>query len=173
MSYFTFRGKSYKRLSARCFTIVRRILFRHPHGGIISSQDSQFLHCLIDNKKFSFCVDEISVVVDESSRKRSFSIVLKDGSTIDFSISRFLESIPRQGNTANYDDYLLSDDWQFKRLQVFERDGWVCVYCYERASDVHHKTYKNFGDESLGDLQTICRCCHQDIHKRLFYEPKS
>ena len=87
--------------------------------------------------------------------KRSFSIVLKGGSTIDFPISRFLESIPRQGNTANYDDYLLSDDWQFKRLQVFERDGWVCVYCYERASDVHHKTYKNFGDESLGDLQTV------------------
>ena len=173
MSYFTFRGKSYKRLSARCFTRIRRILFRHPHGGIISSQDSQFLHCLIDNKKFSFSVDEISVVVDESSRKRSFSIVLKDGSTIDFRISCFLESIPRQGNTANYDDYLLSDDWQFKRLQVFERDGWVCISCNQRASDVHHKTYNNFGDESLDDLQTVCRSCHQDIHERLFYEPKS
>ena len=33
--------------------------------------------------------------------------------------------------------------------RFFERDGWVCVYCQERASQVHHKTYKNLGNETF------------------------
>ena len=168
LSNFTFRGKSYKRLSRRCFTRVRRILFRHPCGGIVGKQDIQFLYSLIENRKFCENIDKILVIVNSNSRKRSFSIVREDSSVSDFHISLFLESICRQDGSINYDEYLLSDAWQFKRLQIFERDGWVCVYCQERASHVHHKTYKNLGNESLGDLENVCRSCHQKIHGKPF-----
>ena len=161
--YFTFRGKSYKRLSRRCYTRVRRILFRNPNGGIVGKQDTQFLRLLVDKD-----IDEIFVIVDDASQKRSFSIVRKGNSVGDFLISAFLERIPREGKNTSYDEYLLSDAWQFKRLQIFERDGWVCVYCHQRASHVHHKNYENLGNEPLNDLETVCRCCHQEIHGRFF-----
>ena len=168
LSHFTFRGKLYKRLSRRCFTRVRRILFRHPCGGIVGKQDIEFLYALIDNRKFCLDIDRILVIVNDKSQKRSFSIVREDNSVNDFHISLFLESLSQQDRNIKYNEYLLSDAWQFKRLQIFERDGWVCVYCQVRASHVHHKTYKNLGNEPLSDLENVCRSCHQKIHGKTF-----
>lgn len=30
--------------------------------------------------------------------------------------------------------------------------------------DVHHKTYRNFGNEKVSELTHVCRQCHQKIH---------
>lgn len=162
--YFVFRNRRYDRLSSRCYTRTRRILFRHPWGGVVGKQDTQFLCLLAYNRKIHKDIDKILVVVDGNSLKRSFSIVWKDGSIEGFLVSLFLKPLSPQDGSTSYTQYLLSDAWQLKRLQVFERDGWVCVFCHERASHVHHKTYKNLGNEPLNDLETVCRSCHQEIH---------
>ena len=65
-----------------------------------------------------------------------------------------------------YDRYMMSPVWTHKRFEVFRRDGYMCQICHtNQASQVHHKTYKNFEDESLDDLMAVCKPCH-DKHYR-------
>ncbi|MCE5329646.1 HNH endonuclease [bacterium] len=33
---------------------------------------------------------------------------------------------------------------------------------------VHHLTYKSFGNEELEDLVTVCEKCHEKIHNKKF-----
>lgn len=62
--------------------------------------------------------------------------------------------------------YLKSDAWKRKRFVVLKRDNWKCVYCGERATQVHHKRYakKNIGKEPIKWLVSICKPCHDRIH---------
>jgi len=60
-----------------------------------------------------------------------------------------------------------SDRWQKKREAVLERDSYTCQACLHRkATEVHHLTYENIGDEPLFDLVAICGPCHQKLHNR-------
>jgi 5-methylcytosine-specific restriction endonuclease McrA len=66
--------------------------------------------------------------------------------------------------------YLKSDEWKRKRYVVLKRDGWKCVYCGARATQVHHKQYakKNIGKEPTKWLVSICKSCHESKHR---YKP--
>jgi len=64
-----------------------------------------------------------------------------------------------------YDAYMASGDWQAKRLAVLRRDQYICQGCLEgRATEVHHTTYNNFGQELLFQLVSLCRVCHERAH---------
>ena len=54
-------------------------------------------------------------------------------------------------------------EWKEKRAKVLKRDGMLCV-CGGRATEVHHKTYKNLGSEPLSDLVALCGFCYRGIH---------
>ncbi len=62
--------------------------------------------------------------------------------------------------------YLKSDAWKRKRYVVLKRDNWKCVYCGNRATQVHHKRYakKNIGREPIKWLVSICKTCHDNRH---------
>lgn len=62
--------------------------------------------------------------------------------------------------------YLKSDEWQRKRYVVLKRDGWRCLYCGAKATEVHHKRYakNNIGREPIEWLVSICRACHDAKH---------
>ena len=62
--------------------------------------------------------------------------------------------------------YLKSDDWKRKRYVVLKRDNWLCVYCGEKATQVHHKKYAkiNIGKEPIKWLQSVCAKCHKRLH---------
>jgi len=63
--------------------------------------------------------------------------------------------------------YLKSDAWQRKRYVVLKRDGWRCVNCGGRATQVHHKRYaKNIGKEPIEWLVSVCKSCHSSIHNK-------
>jgi hypothetical protein len=64
------------------------------------------------------------------------------------------------------DVYLKSKAWQRKRYVVLRRDNWRCVYCGQRATEVHHKKYapKNIGKEPIEWLVSVCRSCHDSLH---------
>jgi len=66
------------------------------------------------------------------------------------------------------DEYLKSNDWQRKRHVVLKRDGWRCVYCGAKATQVHHKRYakKNIGREPINWLVSICDSCHNAKHPK-------
>ena len=63
-------------------------------------------------------------------------------------------------------NYLKREDWQRKRHIVFKRDNWRCVFCGEKATQVHHKRYSkyNIGKEPIEWLVSVCKSCHDKQH---------
>lgn len=67
---------------------------------------------------------------------------------------------------ALHAEYLLTDGWKARRKLVMERAGWVCEGCrINRATQVHHLTYDNWGSEFLWELVAICGECHGRVHE--------
>lgn len=70
-----------------------------------------------------------------------------------------------------YARYLRSRRWQGKRKDALHRAGYRCEYrrydwrCKAtKRLDVHHLTYKRFGNEQLDDLMVVCRFHHDKLH---------
>lgn len=78
---------------------------------------------------------------------------------------------PPKFGTPEWDDayrrYIGSPQWRKKREAVLKRAGGCCESCneFKPRLDVHHKTYENFGDEPLTDLQAVCPHCHEVADK--------
>lgn len=64
-----------------------------------------------------------------------------------------------------YADYLDSSEWRERHRLVMLRAGGICEGCRTRqASQVHHLTYDNIGEEFLWQLVAVCRSCHERYH---------
>ena len=52
------------------------------------------------------------------------------------------------------------------RQQVLRRDGWRCQACGTMSNlEVHHKEFRSrVGDDSEGNLITLCTTCHACVH---------
>lgn len=74
-----------------------------------------------------------------------------------------------------YTDQLKKPNWQRRRLQIFERDGFACTQCGDTENElqVHHKIYFP-GVEAWeyhdSDLITLCKRCHTKENKREKHE---
>jgi hypothetical protein len=62
--------------------------------------------------------------------------------------------------------YLESDHWDILRSCVLDRDGNRCVRCGSGLRlQAHHKFYRPDWEDSVpGDLETLCRSCHEKEH---------
>ena len=66
-----------------------------------------------------------------------------------------------------YDIYLKSPQWKYLRERVLKRENYMCQGCgFRKATEVHHTTYENVGDEFMFELLALCSACHNRIHKR-------
>ena len=66
-----------------------------------------------------------------------------------------------------HQNHINSDKWKAMRLKVLKRDDYTCQGCLENpATEVHHITYANLGDEFMFQLMAICRECHSRFHKK-------
>jgi hypothetical protein len=64
-----------------------------------------------------------------------------------------------------YNEYLGSDDWQEKRLQIIIRDNFSCLITGEKENlQVHHVTYDSVGQEHTNHLLTLSKKEHKRIH---------
>ena len=82
-------------------------------------------------------------------------------------IKQWIFNIKRKKRRKYYNKvYLKSDAWRRKRYVVLKRDNWLCLYCGEKATQVHHKRYakKNIGREPIKWLQSVCEKCHNKLH---------
>lgn len=75
-----------------------------------------------------------------------------------------------------YAELLRHPLWQKKRLQIMERDKWVCTGCLssETTLNVHHKKYvwgRKPWEYEDSELITLCEICHQKHHGN-FLSPK-
>lgn len=88
--------------------------------------------------------------------------------TLGWLIERWIFNLRRKRRRDYYRNvYLKSDAWQRKRFVVMKRDNWECVYCGDRAVQVHHLKYarKNIGKEPIEWLVSVCKSCHDEQHE--------
>ena len=62
--------------------------------------------------------------------------------------------------------------WQRKRLEVFQRDGFMCQRCCaeDQPLHAHHKLYikgRMAWEYAADDLTTLCDSCHESEHVEL------
>ena len=67
--------------------------------------------------------------------------------------------------TKDYKEYLKSEKWQKIRKTAFSQRGKKCEVCQSvKSLHIHHLTYDRIFNESLSDLQILCRKCHEKVH---------
>lgn len=68
--------------------------------------------------------------------------------------------------TMPYAEYLQTDHWQDVRRRALKRSGFKCQLCNagKTALHVHHRTYKNRGQEENSDVIVLCANCHSKFH---------
>lgn len=65
-----------------------------------------------------------------------------------------------------YAEKLQDPRWQKKRLEVLDRDNWICQLCGDKKTTlhIHHLKYsKNPWDSHIDDLVCYCKHCHSVI----------
>ena len=67
---------------------------------------------------------------------------------------------------TEHEVYMRSAKWKRKRKAVLKRCNGICESrrCKRFAKEVHHLTYRNFGDEAMEDLRAVCGPCHTQHH---------
>lgn len=69
----------------------------------------------------------------------------------------------------SYEEYLLSEEWKWKRDFIIARDGYKCALCPSVMNlNVHHSIYSRWGAEKPIDLITLCRKCHAKHHDKFY-----
>jgi 5-methylcytosine-specific restriction endonuclease McrA len=67
-----------------------------------------------------------------------------------------------------YAEYIKSKRWRAVRDRYWAsrlpKACYICGVDGGTGMDLHHRTYKNLGNERLMDLVPLCRPCHQDVH---------
>jgi 5-methylcytosine-specific restriction endonuclease McrA len=72
----------------------------------------------------------------------------------------------------DYNEYMESEAWQRRRLNILVARQWRCEKCRLDCSipqrrgyiNVHHLTYERLGAEWAEDLMALCRECHRQAH---------
>jgi len=73
-------------------------------------------------------------------------------------------------NKYEYIEYLKSDEWKEKRRYLMEVSDWTCSKCGAKATQLHHVSYENIGNEELDtDVIPLCKDCHDEIHGKGVY----
>ncbi len=80
--------------------------------------------------------------------------------------------LPAVGKTGSsrdrYRAYLVSPEWQKKRLAAFQRAAGICEVCKRAAArEVHHRSYGSFGNERPEDVMALCSPCHRREDEKL------
>ncbi len=83
--------------------------------------------------------------------------------------------VPRRAVApAGYAEYIQSEAWQQVRRRFWASRLPKECYCCGRKDgpkDLHHRTYKNLGNEYLRDLVPLCRGCHNRVHEMFERKP--
>ena len=66
---------------------------------------------------------------------------------------------------SEYIEYLKSNEWKERRKHLMEQADWICSKCGKKATQLHHISYDNIGEEELDDdVIALCKDCHDEIH---------
>jgi len=83
-----------------------------------------------------------------------------------------------ENRKAKYREYLRSEAWRNKRIEVLKKHGSNCRICGSPYRiEIHHKRYTKrgesiLGNESTSDLLSICHDCHMLWHRKQGFRRK-
>lgn len=74
----------------------------------------------------------------------------------------------------DYKEQIKSPKWQKRRLEVMQKDGFICQLCGDTESmlNVHHLSYhkdRNIWEYEDWELITLCENCHKEEHSTMDY----
>lgn len=74
----------------------------------------------------------------------------------------YLKSLP-------YKEYLQTQHWKDIRTRMMKRSNYSCSMCGNKnvILHIHHRSYKNLGNEDYSDLIVLCEDCHGKFHNKL------
>ena len=87
-------------------------------------------------------------------------------------------SVPgrRTVERSEYRDYIQSAEWRRTRERYWAsklpHDCYCCGTQRRPGFHLHHRTYKNLGQERLMDLVPVCPRCHDNIHALYESDPE-
>jgi 5-methylcytosine-specific restriction endonuclease McrA len=77
---------------------------------------------------------------------------------------------------TGYKEYIKSPEWRRTRDRYWasklSKECFGCGTPRHKGMHLHHRTYKNLGNERLMDLVPMCERCHQDVHDLHRSSPK-
>lgn len=72
----------------------------------------------------------------------------------------------------SYNEYITSSMWAAKRAAAFRFFGRLCMFKMRGIKcgstdgiQVHHKHYRNLGNEAMHDLEVLCKFHHAQVDK--------
>lgn len=83
-------------------------------------------------------------------------------------MTSFLTRLSQLG-FKSYAEYLASGHWRDFKARYRAKRSMRCAVCQTSRVQLHHHTYRNLGDESLGDVTPLCDKHHDEIHRLLNY----
>lgn len=117
-------------------------------------------------KKALFFIDRVNIKTeyDNTNYIRGLSNILSD----------FEDAGSEKGlHGGEYRQYIRSDEWEKKREERLKKDGYKCQECGTAKNlEVHHITYERLGNEDINDLITLCKECHENIHRIDIYRKR-
>ncbi|MDB5250666.1 MAG: hypothetical protein JWQ40_5060 [Segetibacter sp.] len=117
--------------------------------GLFNNYQEELLRPLLQSTQIVKKLRDIVKELKKSYYKEKFEIEYND--------SRDFEKV--------YNKYLESAAWLSKRSEILKRDNYTCRYCAStKATQVHHLSYNNLGNEPDFELISVCKQCHQEIH---------
>ncbi len=123
-----------------------------------------------DEERYKQCIENIQKPLSELSAIQQRLIEVRRSIKKDFYEKHLKIEFLNVENI--YNQYLASTHWQNKRAVVLSRDNYMCRYCEKsKATQVHHLSYANLGNESEFELISVCYSCHQLIHEIVINEP--
>jgi hypothetical protein len=79
--------------------------------------------------------------------------------------NRIIKCIDTGETVCGYENYMASRHWTNRRKILVSKIR-SCESCGSKTMlQVHHKHYKNIGNENDSDICVICRKCHLLIHR--------
>lgn len=68
----------------------------------------------------------------------------------------------------DYESWIQTDAWNEIRIKALDKANHQCERCgTSKRLQVHHKNYRNLGNERLCDLTVLCEDCHMEEHNLL------
>lgn len=79
--------------------------------------------------------------------------------------NRLIKCLDTGETVVGYEKYLKTRHWFNLRRSIITKDSRCSACGYPGNINLHHRSYKNIGNESKGDFVVLCGKCHDKIHK--------